>query len=135
MPVVSENSDAIGRRFHWPAARTVLARVRPEKRPIVISHVISNFPTAEKTLPPPTEAAYAVHVHHKPLSLGETWIDGRHAGMPLIGTGALCMFDLQGAPVAVVREPLEFTRFGITQSTLDDLAYERGQSGVRHLRL
>jgi AraC family transcriptional regulator len=130
-----ETPEALGRRFHGPSAQTVLARVRPARSPIMVSHVISDVPTHEKTLPPPREAAYAIHVHHKSLCLGETWIDGRHAGMPRIGTGAVCMFDLQGGPVAVVREPLEFTRFGITQSTLDDLAYERGQPGVRRLRL
>lgn len=132
---VQETPEALGRRFHGPSAQTVLARVKPARSPIMVSHVVSNEPTHEKTLPPPSEAAYAIHVHHKPLSLGETWIDGRHAGMPRIGAGAVCMFDLQGAPVAVVREPLEFTRFGIAQSTLDDLAYERGQSGVTRLRL
>jgi AraC family transcriptional regulator len=135
MPAVIETPDAIGRRFHGPSAQTVLARVRPAKRPIVMSHVISDVPVAEKTLPPPVEAAYAIHVHHKPLALGETWIDGRHAGMPRIGVGAICMFDLEGSPVAVVREPLEFTRFGITRATLDDLAYERGQPYVKHLRI
>src|SRR6202012_3142678 len=49
--------------------------------------------------------------------------------------GSICMFDLEGSPVAVVREALRFTRFDITQATLDDLAYERGQSNVRHLRI
>src|ERR1700761_305146 len=82
MPAGKETSEAIGRRFHGPSAQTVLARVRPARGPIVVSHVISDVPAPEKTLPPPAETAYAIHVHHKPLSLGETWIDGKHAAMP-----------------------------------------------------
>jgi AraC family transcriptional regulator len=130
-----ETAEAIGRRFHGPTAQTILARVRPAKAPIMVSHVISEVPSLERTLPPPIEAAYAIHLHHKPLSNGDTWIDGRHARMPLVAAGSICIFDLEGAPVAMVRDPLEFTRFGLTQATLDDLAYDRGQSGVRRLRI
>lgn len=130
-----ETAESLGRRFHGPTAQTVLARVRPAKSPIMVSHVISDTPSTEWTLPPPVEAAYAIHVHHKPLSLGETWIDGRHGHMPVMPVGCIGMFDLESSPIAVVREPLEFTRFGITQATLDDLAYDRGQSGIRRLRI
>jgi AraC-like DNA-binding protein len=132
---VKETPESIGLRFHAPAAQTILARVRPARGPIVVSHVISNIPAPEKTLPPPAEAAYAIHVHHKPLSSGETWIDGKHAVMPQIGIGGICVFDLENSPVALVREPLEFTRFGITQATLDDLAYEKGRSRLTRLRI
>lgn len=130
-----ESAEAIGQRFHGPRAQTVFARVLPARSPISISHVISRNVATEKTLPPPPEAAFAIHVHHKSLSRGETWIDGRHSRMPTIASGSICLFNLEGSPVALIREPLEFTRFGITQATLDDLAYERGQAGVRHLRV
>ncbi len=130
-----ETPEAIGRRFHGPSARTVVARVRPAKIPIVVSHIISDLCAPEMTLPPPVEAAYAIHVHHKPLSRAEAWIDGKHSFVPPIGDGSICVFDLQMSPIALIREPLDFTRFSITQAALNDLAYERGQSGVTNLRI
>jgi AraC family transcriptional regulator len=128
-------SEAIGRRFHRSQAPTLIAHVRPARHPIIVSHVVSDTPSPEKTLAPPVEAAFAIHVHHRPLKLGETWIDGKYAEMPSIAPGGICIFDLRGSPVASIREPLDFTRFGISRTTLDDLAYERGQPSVSELRI
>jgi AraC-like DNA-binding protein len=81
------------------------------------------------------EAAYSIHVHHETLLRGETWIDGKHARMPAIMVGSICIFDLEKTPVARVRDPLNFTRFGVTQATLIDLAYERGRPSSGRLRI
>lgn len=55
--------------------------------------------------------------------------------MPSIAVGSICIFDLELSPVARVRDQLDFTRFGISQATLMDLAYERGQSSSGRLRI
>jgi AraC family transcriptional regulator len=89
----------------------------------------------EKTLAPPVERAFSIHVHHRPLISAETWIDGKHANLAPLGPGGLCIFDLRTSPVALVREPFEFSRFYMAQATLDDLAYEHGLSRVRDLRI
>jgi AraC family transcriptional regulator len=132
---VRETAESIGRRFHGPSAQTVIARARPARIPILVSHVVSNLKGPEMTLPPPVESAYAIHVHHRPLSTAEAWIDGKHVIVPPIESDGICVFDLRKSPVALIRESLDFTRFSITQAALDDLAYERGQSGGTHLRI
>jgi AraC-like DNA-binding protein len=88
----------------------------------------------EKTLTPPIEMAFAIHVHHKPLVSAETWIDGRHADLAPIPVGGICIFDLETSPVALVRQRFEFSRFYVARTTLDDLAYEHGQPRVSDLR-
>jgi AraC family transcriptional regulator len=128
-------TETVGRRFHRPRAPTVIALARPSRIPIVISHVVSEVPTLEKTLPPPVETAFAIHVHHRPLISAEAWIDGKHANMPPLGAGGICLFDLRTSPVALVHEPFEFSRFQIARATLDDLAYEHGLPRVRELRV
>jgi AraC family transcriptional regulator len=117
-------TEALERRFHTRAAHTVIAKVKPARQPVLFSYVASAVPIAEKTVAPPIEAAFAVHVHHQPLSAAETWIDNRHAKVPRIGTGGICIFDLQTAPVALIREPFAFSRFHITQAALDEVAYQ-----------
>jgi hypothetical protein len=120
---VSEVTEAIGQRFHRPRAPTIIATARASKSPIVVSRVVSDVPTPEKTLAPPVEGAFAIHVHHRPLLSAETWIDGAHTRLPPIAAGGLCVFVLETSPVAFTREPFEFSRFYITRTALEELAY------------
>lgn len=123
--------EALELRFHTQPVRTVIAKPKPAHQPVLFSYVASNAAILEKTVAPPIEAAFAVHVHHKPLSTAETWIEGKHANVPTIASAGLCIFDLQTAPVALIREPFAFSRFHITQATLDELAYQRGLRRVQ----
>jgi len=132
---VQQITEVVGQRFHRPPVPTVAALARPSRIPIVISHVVGDAPMPEKTLAPPVERAFSIHVHHRPLISAETWIDGKHANLPPLGAGGLCIFDLRTSPVALVREPFEFSRFYMAQATLDDLAYEHGLPRVRDLRI
>jgi AraC family transcriptional regulator len=127
-------TEAVGQRFHRPRAPTIIALARPSKIPIIVSHVIGDVPMPEKTLPPPVEMAFAIHVHHRPLVAAETWINGVHANLPPVLVGGICMFDLQTSPVALIREPFEFSRFYLARATLDDLAYGHGLPRVSDLR-
>lgn len=127
-------TEAIGQRFHRPRAPTVVALARPSRIPIIVSHVVSDVPMPERTLAPPVEMAFAIHVHHRPLVRAESWIDGKHANLPPIAAGGICMFDLRTSPVALVREPFEFSRFYMARATLDDLAYGHGLPRVSDLR-
>jgi AraC family transcriptional regulator len=90
------------------------------------SHISSGLTSPEMTLPPPVEAAFAIHVHHQPLLPLETWIGGTHAYCPTIGTGGMCFFDLRASPVALVTQPLDFSRLYFKSATV---AYHRGISG------
>lgn len=89
----------------------------------------------EKTLPPPVEAAYAIHVHHRPLARAETWLGGRHADLPFVPSGGLCVFDLETRPIALVKEVFEFSRFYIARSTLEDMAYAHDLPRVTDLHM
>jgi AraC family transcriptional regulator len=127
-------TESVGQRFHRPRAPTVVALARPSKIPIIVSHVVSDVPMTERTLAPPVETAFAIHVHHRPLVSAETWIEEKHANLPPVATGGICMFDLRTSPVALVHEPFEFSRFYIARATLDDLAYGHGLPRVGDLR-
>jgi AraC-like DNA-binding protein len=127
--------SAVGARFHQPPAPTLVALARPQRIPIVVSHVVSDGPMPDKTLVPPVEAAFAIHVHHTVLERAETWIDGKHAKLPRVAAGGLCIFDLRTSPVALIREGFAFSRFYLARTTLDDLAYEHGHPRVGELRI
>jgi len=124
-------TEALERRFHTRAAHTVIANIKPARQPVLFSYVVSRVPILEKTIAPSIESAFAVHVHHEPLSTAETWIDNKHAKVAAILYGGVCIFDLQTAPVALIREPFAFSRFHITQVALDELAYQRGMPRVQ----
>lgn len=78
MPTSTDIADTLGKRFHGPSAHTIVARLRPATEGITISHVMSDVPDPELTLPPRPEAAYSIHLHHSALLNGETWIGGKH---------------------------------------------------------
>jgi len=127
-------AEALELRFHAAVPRAVFAKIRPARQPLIYSCISSQIAVLEKTIAPPIEAAFAVHVHHAALSTAETWIDRKHAKVPFIPSGGVCVFDLQTEPVALIREPFVFSRFHITQAALDELAYQRGVARV-HLKL
>ena len=128
-----EVSRSLADRFNQASPATLLVKTA-SKTPIVLSHVLAPTPTGQKTQTPTPEAAFALHVHLAPLLDAETWIDGRHADLPPVVAGALCLFDLSASPVALVREPMDFLRVYISQRTLDDLAYDQGRRPVSGLR-
>jgi AraC-like DNA-binding protein len=117
-------------RFHSLPVPSIAVRPRPSTNLIVFSHVVANSPTPEKTLAPPPEAAFAIHVHHRVLPPLETWIGGTHAFSPLMGPGGMCVFDLLASPLAIITQPLDFSRLEIKGATLSELAYHRGISAL-----
>ena len=128
-----EITETIGRRFHRPLAPSVVARPATAS-PIVFSHVSSDVPMPECTLTPPIEEAFAIHVHHKRITSPDIWIDGRHKVVPVLAENSIVIFDLRTAPVAQVHEPFEFSRFYMSRTTINDLAYAQGLGRVHDLR-
>lgn len=94
----------------------------------MFSHIVANCPSPEITQLPQSEAAFAIHVHHRELPPLETWIGGTHSFSPHIAPGGMCIFDLRAAPVALVSHPLDFSRLCIKNVTLGEMAYNRGLS-------
>jgi AraC family transcriptional regulator len=132
---VSVSPDPIGRIFHASRAPTVVPLDRPSRIPIVFSHVASNVSMPEKTLADQSEAAFAIHVEHRQLTVAETWIDGRNQRLPPIARGGVWMFDLETAALAIIRQPFDFSRFYMVRATLDDLTYAHGLPRITHLRM
>jgi AraC family transcriptional regulator len=89
----------------------------------------------EKTLADQAEAAFAIHVEHRPLVAAETWVGGRHANLPPIAGGGIWIFDLEAAPLAIIRQPFDFSRFYMARTTLDDLNYAHGLPRVTDLQM
>src|SRR6266852_4199987 len=123
----------LGRRFHRPFAPSAVACLG-SKDPIILSHITSDSAMPAPTLPPPATDAFALHVHHTPLTKTDVWIEDRHRRVPLIPTGGVFIFDLRTTPIAQVNEPFEFSRFQISRATMDDLAYEHGMRRLSDLR-
>jgi AraC family transcriptional regulator len=123
----------IGRRFHRPTAPTIFA-CADLCDPIAFSHVSSDAAMPAPTLAPRVENAFAIHVHHAPLSRGDIWIQGRHIKLPRVRDGGIFIFDLRTEPVAQLHERFEFSRFQLSRSSMDDLAYERGLRKLGDLR-
>jgi AraC-like DNA-binding protein len=115
----------IGRRFHRPPVPSIIA-CADLCDPIVFSHVSSSVAMPAPTLAPPIENAFAIHVHHTPLSAGDIWIQTRHTKLPRVDDGGVFIFDLRTEPVAQLHQPFEFSRFQMSRAAMDDLAYERG---------
>ncbi len=132
---VARVREVVGERFHQPPAPTYVALEKPRRIPILVSYVESAVAVPEKTLPPPVEEGFAIHVHHLPLLRAETWIDGKHASLPPVAKGGLCLFDLRTSPVARLHEGFAFTRFYLARATLDDLAYDHDLPRVGELRM
>jgi AraC family transcriptional regulator len=128
-----EIAQSIGRRFHRPIAASVLA-CASTRHPILFSHVVSEVAMPARTLPPPVEDAFAIHVHHRPLRNAETWLEGRHALLPPVDQGGIFIFDLRTEPTAQIHESFEFSRFHLPQATIDELGYEQGMRRVGNLR-
>lgn len=121
---------SISRRFRAPGTRTIFARTVSED-PIAISRVVS-LPV--RTEPPPLEAAFSIHVQTGPTVRAEIYVDGRPAGLRPQHPGAVRLFDLATRPWARLHDPAEFLRIHMTQRTLDDLSYDRGERPAGGLR-
>ncbi len=133
---IEAHAKAIERRFHGPRATSAAALADQSDIPLVMSHVVGDTGMPMESLTPPSERAFAIHVHHRPLLQdGAAWIGGRQSTLPPAPRGALYMFDLESAPCRHIREPFEFSRFYITRATLDEISYANRLSRVTDLQI
>lgn len=117
---------SLGRQFHASDVSTLATNTLNARVPIYVSHVISPQGMPAPTLPPPVEAAYAIHVHHRAVDRVDTWIDGKHAETVPVRPGGAVIFDLQAKPVAHVHGAFGFTRFHVKRAALEQLADDQG---------
>lgn len=117
---------SLGRQFHASDVSTLARNTLNARVPILVSHVISPRGMPAPTLPPPIEAAYAVHVHHRAVERVDTWIDGKHSETVPVQPGGAVIFDLQAKPIAHVHGAFGFTRFHVKRAALEQLADDQG---------
>src|SRR5258706_2025640 len=126
-------APTIGRIFPPPPVPSAIVRLGT-KDPIVFYHVASDVAMQAPTLAAPLEEAFSVHVHHLRLSHGDIWLEVRHRAMPLVHEGGLFVWDLRAQNSAHVHEPVEVSRFHISNATMNVLAYEHGMRRLGDLR-
>jgi AraC family transcriptional regulator len=126
-------SEAVARRFRTKAVRTVFANTI-SKDPIAISSIDMPAPTGRWTEKPAPESAFAIHIVMAPLPRMQTRIERRWAKIDPLNIADVCLFDLSKSPITLIRDPLASVRVHISQRTLDDLAYDRGQRSIAGLQ-
>lgn len=125
--------DAIARRFRTNSVRTHFAKT-VSKDPIALTRIALPEPTGTWTDVPEPEAAYSVHLVLSPFPKMQTMIEGHRARLEPMRPGDICIFDLSLCPTVLIPDPATWLRVHLSQRTLDDLAYDRGQKSVAGLR-
>jgi len=74
---------------------------------------------------PQVENAYIFHVQLQPAAM-DMWIDGKLWPATTTTAGATFLYDLRSGPVAEMHSSFDNVRFYISQTSLDELAYDQG---------
>ena len=120
----SYESAVLGDRFRLNRPPTLLTRTA-SIAPIGFTRLRSEMVGHDRTKDVPAEDAFAFHVLLQPVS-ADIWIDGRRTALRTVKSGALLLFDLSRNAVSNIHTPFDILRFYISQSTLDELAFDRG---------
>ena len=125
------DSSRIAERFGIAHSPTLLTS-SGGAAPIAFSRVKSESDEHPRSLEVHPEAAYAFQVMLRPLA-SDVWIEGRHSTVCDAAPGHVYMFDLSSRPITQVHTQFDFVRFYIRQSTVDELAVEKGLAPVGRL--
>lgn len=118
-------SGVLGDRFglsHHPP--TILARTS-SVAPIGFSRLKSGSISLGQTKAPQIENAYIFHVQLQPAAM-DMWIEGKLWPATTTVAGAMFLYDLRSSPVAEMHSTFDNVRFYISQTSLDELAYDQG---------
>jgi AraC-like DNA-binding protein len=120
----SYDGAVIGERFQIGPAPTLLTRTA-SVAPIGFTRLRSQYGNV-RAKDVPSEAAYSFHVALQPVSV-DLWIDGRYTMAAKASPGDAFLFDLRANPVSELHGAFDILRFYISQDSLDELAFDRGQ--------
>jgi AraC family transcriptional regulator len=124
-------SQNISKGFKVPPPPTLIARVA-DKSPIAFSYVKCLEPKRGLSTPSPQEDAFVLNVPLISARFSTVLIDQRRQSV-VQSPGSVYLFDLTSQTSASLDTVYEWVRFHIPQSTLEDLAYEKGLRRVRGL--
>jgi AraC family transcriptional regulator len=126
-------SQSIAQKFHLQRAPTLFAQTDSSVA-IAFTRLLKAHQARGITLGSPPEEAFVFHVMLAPRSSWDIWIDGRHKRVGSVAPGDTILLDLTTSPAACLTEPFDNVRFYISQSTIDELAYDRGFRRIGGLR-
>jgi AraC-like DNA-binding protein len=117
-------SAVLGDRFGLSHPPTILARTS-SVAPIVFTRLRNDVVSLGRSKAPQIENAYIFHVQLQPAAM-DMWIDGKLWPATTTTTGATFLYDLRSSPVAEMHSSFDNVRFYISQTSLDELAYDQG---------
>jgi AraC family transcriptional regulator len=128
-----QSRTAIGNQFRLRELPAFLTLTAP-RSPISICRIRSG-PILERTLPPPKENAYSLHVFMAPVPRADQWLDKVYAERPSVMMGQSMLFHWGQQPSVVSSAPFDVIRFGISQDALEEVAHDHGLNRIEELRL
>jgi AraC family transcriptional regulator len=110
----------ISDRFRVPAP----TRLSPvgKSPPLAFSRLRAVMPVPQKSKPARPEDAYVVHVMLNERADVQLWLNGREQYVPPLQQGSLLVGHLESTPVAGFNSDIDFVRFYVSKTTLDELA-------------
>jgi AraC family transcriptional regulator len=120
----SYDSAVLGDRFRLGRPPTILARTSSVS-PIGFTRLKNERARHVLSKDMPTENAFAIHVQLQPSSM-DLWIDGKHKPTTTNAPGATFLFDLRSDTVCEIHSSFDNLRFYISQTSLDELAFDQG---------
>lgn len=117
-------SGVLGDRFGLSHPPTILARTSSVV-PIGFSRLKSESVSLGQTKAPQIENAYIFHVQLQPAAM-DMWIDGKLRPATTTVAATTFLYDLRSSPIAEMRSTFDNVRFYISQTSLDELAYDQG---------
>ncbi len=117
----------LAKRFHIPGAPTLQARAAPSAPPIIVSRIRNDRPQHGRSSAPRPEEAFAFQI---PL-IPSAYPDLRYAHRPVVSDGMcepgrIYLLDMSARPTVRLDTAFDNLRLYISQSTIDELAYEKG---------
>ncbi|MDB6141229.1 MAG: hypothetical protein JWP80_273 [Pseudomonas sp.] len=125
--------DVLAQRFQISRPPTVAVKTAA-REPVIFTHLRSLEALDGRSLDIRGEEAFAFQVPLLPSFFSNVWHAGKLTRLPVAAPGAVYLFDLSANPVVELDKPFDTLRLYISQSTLDEMAYERGLPRVGGLR-
>lgn len=117
-------SAVLGDRFGLGHPPTILARTS-SVAPIGFTRLKSESAPLCRTKDVPEENGYLFHVQLQPVAV-DMWIDGKCRPATTTTPGTTFLYDLRSNPVAEIYSSFDNVRFYISQTSLDELAFDQG---------
>ena len=123
-------SAAITDRFRLAAAPSLFADT-PSKAPIALTRLRHDGQEHGQSMPVPQTDSFSFQVMLQPLLSWDAWHPRGPGALPPARAGDVFLFDLARNPMIDLHTPFDMVRFNISQSSLDDLALDRGLKRVK----